>query len=627
MTDIIKLLPDNIANQIAAGEVVQRPASVVKELMENSVDAGSRTIKLFIKNSGKTLVQVMDDGCGMSETDARMCFERHATSKIRELNDLYQIHTLGFRGEAMASIAAVAQVELKTKRKTDEVGSLLQTENSEVISQEACACPDGTSITVKNLFYNVPARRNFLKSNSVELRHIIDEFLRVALANPEIHFVMFNETEEVFHLRSGNLKQRIISIFGKKYEEGLVPVEEKTELLTIRGFIGKPEVARKTRGEQFFFANDRFIRNAYLNHAVNNAFEELLPIDAFPFYVIFMDIPPARIDINVHPTKTEIKFEDEKMIYAIMRSAVRKSLSQYHVAPALNFEEETSIGIPSTPYSSQETSLRTGPVPGSDTSPASGNRESHTSGSGTRQKANPQEWEELYKVLNMSKGASGNNTGIPAGLDADDEEEDDEQSAENLPGLAEDNQKPVLQLHKKFILSPIRSGLMIVQQNLAHERILFERYLTALEGSKVYSQQLLFPEVIHLQPADFAIVKEILSDIRNLGFDLDEFGKNAYVLNGIPVDMQGHPHANILERIIEEYKNAESLDKLSKQEKLARALARNAAIKVGKVLAGEEMTSLIDELFACRTPYFSPDGKPVLITIPADELDKKFKKN
>ncbi|RYD72494.1 MAG: DNA mismatch repair endonuclease MutL, partial [Sphingobacteriales bacterium] len=426
MTDIIKLLPDNIANQIAAGEVVQRPASVVKELLENAVDAGSQNIRLFVKNGGKTLIQVIDDGCGMSETDARMCFERHATSKIREINDLFNIYTLGFRGEAMASIAAVAQVELKTKRRTEDVGTHIHIENSEVLSQEPCACPEGTSIAVKNLFYNVPARRNFLKSNQVELRHIVDEFLRVALANPEVAFSLTNENEEVYHLKSGNLKQRIIGIWGKKYEEALVPIEETTDILTIKGFIGKPDWARKTRGEQFFFANNRFIKNNYLNHALMSAYEGLLPSDAFPFYTIFMTLPPSKIDINVHPTKTEIKFENEKAIYAILQSAVRKSLSQYHIAPTLNFDEEMSMRIPErnnspqnqNPYNpSRENSwLPDSPPVGynPDRNSAKSNSQNpymperknaftqQNSNPFQQQKAKPEEWEELYKVLSMA---------------------------------------------------------------------------------------------------------------------------------------------------------------------------------------------------------------------------------
>jgi DNA mismatch repair protein MutL len=617
MADIIKLLPDNIANQIAAGEVVQRPASVVKELMENAVDAGSTNVRLIIKNAGKTLIQVIDNGCGMSETDARMSFERHATSKIRKLDDLYQIHTLGFRGEALASIAAVAEVELKTKKMGDETGTFIIADNSEIKAHEACATPDGTSIAVKNLFYNVPARKNFLKSNSIELRHIIDEFIRVSLANPEISFSLVNENDEIYHLRGGNLKQRIIGIFGKKYEETLVPVEETTDILTIRGFIGKPETARKTRGDQFFFANNRFIKNAYLNHAVSGAYEDLLPDDAYPFYTIFMQLAPSRIDINVHPTKTEIKFEDEKMIYAIMRSAIRKSLNQYHIAPSLNFDEEMSMRQPGQNTGGRD-SLRTSSPSrefGFNTSPGDSVLKN-------RQKANQSEWDELYEVLNAAQSKPASVTSIQGG--ALDEEEDETNEL-----LLDDDtrQKPVMQLHLKYIVTSIRSGLMIIHQQLAHERVLYEKYIESFEsGGAHYSQRLLFPEVIQLQAADYELVKEILPEIHNLGFELEAFGKNAYMINGMPADIQAQGDVKILEKIIEDYKNTSGVDRLDKREKLARALAKNTAIKIGRSLAYDEMTRLIDELFACKLPYYSPDGRPSLMTISSDELDKKFKK-
>jgi DNA mismatch repair protein MutL len=610
--DIIKLLPDNIANQIAAGEVVQRPASVVKELLENSVDAGSTSIRLIIKNAGKNLIHVIDNGCGMSETDARMSFERHATSKIQKLDDLYQIHTLGFRGEALASIAAVAEVELKTKKMSEETGTLIIADNSEIKKHEACATPDGTSIAVKNLFYNVPARKNFLKSNSIEIRHIIDEFIRVALANPGIHFSMINENEEVYHLRGGNLRQRIISLFGKKYEESLVPVEETTDIITIRGFIGKPDAARKTRGEQFFFANNRFIKNAYLNHAVSGAYEDLLPEDAFPFYTIFMQLSPSRIDINVHPTKTEIKFDEEKMIYAIMRSAVRKALSQYHIAPSLSFDEERSMRMPESNTFPRETVL---------TSMPSGDFNADR-GEGflkNRQKANQEEWEQLYRILNTDVANPGESPS----------EAENDVDSNDLPGENEPvHQKPVMQMHLKYIVTSIRSGLIIIHQQLAHERILYERYMETFEGSGSYSQRLLFPEVMQLTAADFELVKEILPEINSLGFELEVFGKNAWMINGVPATLEGGSGAEqkILEKIIEDYKNTAGAEKLEKREKLARAFARNTGIKIGRPLAYEEMTKLIDELFACQLPYYSPDGRPALITISSDELDKKFKK-
>ena len=613
MADIINLLPDNIANQIAAGEVVQRPASVVKELMENAVDAGSTNIKLIIKNAGKQLIQVTDNGCGMTETDARMCFERHATSKIRALDDLYRIYTLGFRGEALASIAAVAQVELRSKRKEDAAGTGVNIENSEVLKQEPVAMADGTSIAVKNLFYNVPARRNFLKSNSVELRHIHDEFLRVALAHPEIAFTYTNENEDVYQLKEGKLSQRIAGIFGKKYEQILIPVEETSDFISIRGYVGKPDSAKKIRGEQFFFVNDRFIKNAYLNHAIDSAYEKLLPDGSFPFYAIFLSIPPSRIDINVHPTKTEIKFEDEKTIYAILRSTVRKGLSQYNVAPSLNFDEEVSAPIVSPQFAQKsESRLRLNDLPayrentGNDTKKQGG----QTFKSGPEpQKTKPEEWDELYKALSLAQP----------------DETEKETAEDSLLGNEETYRQPVLQLHRKFVISTIRSGMLIIHQQLAHERILFEKYINVLENSHAASQQLLFPEVVNLQLNDFKLMQEIWGDVKSMGFEMEEFGKNAILINGIPLDIKGQALKEMIEKLINDYKNSQHFRAGDKKERLAAAMAKNAAIKTGQALGAEEMATLIDELFGCGDPYFSPDGKPTMITISTGELDKKFK--
>jgi len=613
MADIINLLPDNIANQIAAGEVVQRPGSVVKELLENSVDSGASNIKLLIKNAGKQLIQVIDNGCGMTETDARMCFERHATSKIRSLDDLYRIYTLGFRGEALASIAAVAQVELKSKRKEDAAGTSVIIENSDVLKQEPVAMADGTSIAVKNLFYNVPARRNFLKSNSVELRHIVDEFLRVALAHPEIAFIYTNENEDVYQLKEGKLSQRIAGIFGKKYEQILIPVEETSDFISIRGYVGKPDSAKKIRGEQFFFVNDRFIKNAYLHHAIDSAYEKLLPEGSFPFYAIFLGIPPSRIDINVHPTKTEIKFEDEKTIYAILRSTVRKGLSQYNVAPSLNFDEEVSAPIISPQFTQKsESRLRL-----NDFSAYRENTGSEIKKTGWTepvktgpepQKTKPEEWDELYKVLSMVQP-----------------EEKESPADDTLIGDDETYRQPVLQLHRKFVISTIRSGMLIIHQQLAHERILFERYINVLENAHAASQQLLFPEVVNLQLNDFKLIQEIWDDVRSMGFEMEEFGKNAILINGIPLDIKMQGLQEMIEKIINEYKNSQHFRQSDKKERLAAAMAKNASIKTGQALGAEEMAALIDELFGCGDPYFSPDGKPTMITISTGELDKKFK--
>jgi DNA mismatch repair protein MutL len=593
MSDIIKLLPDHIANQIAAGEVVQRPASAVKEMLENSIDAGSSNIRLLVKESGKVLIQVIDNGNGMSETDARMSFERHATSKINTIDDLYSIHTLGFRGEALASIAAVAQVELKTKRKSDSTGTLLILENGSVKRHEPCSCPDGTSISVKNLFYNVPARKNFLKSNTVEIRHIWDEFIRVALANPEVAMNFYSENEELLHLRPGNLKQRIVSIFGKKYEEGLVPIQEKTDMLRITGFIGKPEFSRKSRGEQFFFANSRFIKNAYLNHAVATAYDSLLPEDSFPFYCIFLDLSPSRMDVNVHPTKTEIKFDDEKGIYAIIRSATRHALSQYHISPTLSFDTEASIPIGVENGRSHTSNIKSGNF---------------------TTKSDRGDWKELYEILKPD-------TSISPPL-----ENETLYKTSELIEPEDSGAKPVIQLHNKYIVSSIRSGMVIIHQQLAHERVLFEKYINQLEHSKGYSQKLLFPEVLEMQPQDYAVTGEILDDIKEFGFEIEAFGKNAWLISGLPVEIIHADPKKVIENLIEDYKNNLTIEKIDKRENLARALAKITAIKAGMALKNEEMVSLIDELFACKMPYFSPSGSPTIITLSSYELDKKFNK-
>lgn len=601
--DVIKLLPDNIANQIAAGEVVQRPASVVKELLENAIDAKATHIQLIIKNGGKTLIQVIDNGIGMSEMDGRMCFERHATSKIKQMDDLYQIRTLGFRGEAMASIAAVAQVELRTKKADEDVGTLIAVENSQIKEHQGCSCPTGTSVSVKNLFFNVPARKNFLKSNPVEIRHITEEFLHVALANPEIQFNFFNENEEVYHLRSGNLKQRIVAIWGKRYEEGLVPVEEDAGFIKVSGYIGKPDFSKKSRGEQYFFANNRFIRSPYLNHAVSAGYESLIPDDAFPFYMLFLELDPARMDINVHPTKTEIKFDDEKSVYQVIRSAVRHSLNRFNVTPALNFDGEAAFEI--RPNATNQPDFAKGVFRSSKDLDTSGSK--HFNTAIQNPKAKREDWEALYEVLKQST-------------------EEDTNDTASIENNEEDVKKGFIQLHKKYIVTTLRSGLLIVHQSLAHERILFERYYAAMSETPMYSQRLLFPEVMEFNAADFAIIKELLPELKILGFELEEFGKSAFILNGMPVEFQNKQDINIIERVLEDFKNADIVHKDKRAENVAAALARHTAILAGQTLKEDEMSTLIDELFACSSPYFSPDGKPIMITLSTDELDKKFKK-
>jgi DNA mismatch repair protein MutL len=618
MPDIIQLLPDAVANQIAAGEVVQRPASAVKELIENAIDAGADKIQLILKDAGKSLIQVIDNGCGMSLTDARMCFERHATSKIRKAEDLFAIRTMGFRGEAMASIAAIAQVELKTRRHEDELGTCIIIEGSEVISQEACSANTGTSISIKNLFYNTPARRNFLKSNPVEMRHIIDEFQRVALANPQVFLTMHHDGQEVYHLPASAMKQRIVHLFGNNYNQRLVPVEEETTIINLRGFVGKPEFARKTRGEQFFFVNNRFIKDAYLNHAVLTAFQELLPDETFPLYVLFIDIDPAKIDINVHPTKTEIKYQDEKSIYAIIRSAVKRSLGKYNITPTLDFDQENSIGhlITQKPFEEiVQPTIAFNPNfnPFAAEKKASEREIPFLRDSNNHHTAIPRNWDILYEISKKEETLQHQiheEKSIPV----------------NEQDITKSSEKQFFQVHNRFILSQIKSGFMLINQQAAHERILYERFLQQLQNHSGVSQQSLFPQSVTLNSSDFELLKELLPDIRALGFDIREFGRNTVVVEGIPADINNANEHELLEQLLEGFKNNLSILKLDKRDNLARSLARNAALKVGVKLSMEEMNQLVDQLFACQMPNMALNGKPVISTFTLNELAERFEK-
>ncbi|MBC7744842.1 MAG: DNA mismatch repair endonuclease MutL [Flavobacterium sp.] len=621
MFDIIQLLPDSVANQIAAGEVVQRPASAVKELIENAIDSGADRIQLLVKEAGKSLIQVIDNGCGMSITDARMCFERHATSKIRKAEDLFTIRTMGFRGEAMASIAAISQVELKSRRHEDELGTCIRIEGSQVISQESISTSAGTLISVKNLFYNTPARRNFLKGNSVEMRHIIDEFQRVALAKPEIYFTLHHDGNEVFHLPKGSLKQRIIHLFGSAYNQKLVPVEEDTSIINLKGYVGKPEFAKKTRGEQFFFVNNRFIRDAYLNHAVFSAFQEVLQPDSFPLYVLFIDIDPANIDINVHPTKTEIKYQDEKAIYAIIRSAVKRALGKYNISPTLDFNQETGFSQMITTKAQEDIvppKISYNPDFNPFSTDLKPNREIpflRNNGEGRKERSSSG-WESLYEIIKpeypeINQLSLAGNTQI-------------ELVNEKIHKIGE---RQIFQLHNRFIISQIKSGFMLIDQQAAHERILYERFLVQLENRQGASQQSLFPQSVSLNAADFELVKDLLPDIQALGFQIREFGRNTIVVEGIPADLGNNiSEIEMLEHLIEGFKNNQSTLKLDKRDNLARSLARNSAVKTGTALSAMEMNLMVDELFGCNMPNTSLNGKPVVITITIEELIQKFDK-
>lgn len=614
MPDIIRLLPDSLANQIAAGEVVQRPASAIKELLENSIDAGATDIKVIIKEAGKTLMQVMDNGKGMSATDARMSLERHATSKISKSEDLFSIRTMGFRGEALASMAAVAQLEIKTRQPDAELGTLLYVEASEVKKQEPVACEPGTSICIKNLFYNVPARRNFLKSNGVEMKHITDEFQRVALANPEVAFSLYQNDLETYNLPAGKLSQRIVNLFGKNYKEQLASCHEEAGEISIHGYIGKPEFAKKTRGEQFFFVNKRFVRSNYLNHAVMNAFEGLLPDGSFPFYVLFIEIDPVHVDVNVHPTKTEIKFDDERTVYAIVRAAAKQALATHNITPALDFSADINLG--SKMNFSRET------IKDKNYS------QFRNTGNSDLQKSNQEHWEKLFHE-HPGKGSMNRDIEREEPADAGSMTltfESNLNTKSESEVMAAEHKKSIFQLHQKYIITQVKSGMMVVDQQAAHERILFEKYMGCLKSSKGASQQTLFPQTLSLNPGDHSLVMEMEEELRALGFLVEPFGKNDIIIKGMPAEIGAANEKEIFEGLIEQFKRNKSELSIPRKENLARALAKRTALKYGTRLSEDEMSGLIDQLFACDSPNYAPNGQVTFYILELNKIDNFFNK-
>lgn len=615
MSSIIQLLPDHVANQIAAGEVVQRPASVVKELLENAVDAKATDIKLIINDAGKTLIQVIDNGIGMSIIDARLCFERHATSKIKHAEDLFALQTKGFRGEALASIAAIAHVELKTRQEQDELGTHLRIEGSKFIFQEPCVLPKGTTFLVKNLFFNIPARRNFLKSDTVEMRHILDEFHRVALAHPKIHFSLIANGNEIFNLPSGNLRQRIVAIFMGKTNEKLVPVEENTEIVSLKGFISKPDFAKKSRGEQFFFVNNRYIKSGYLHHAVLQAYDGLLKDDLQPSYFIFLDVPPHSIDINIHPTKTEIKFDDEHALYAILRASVKHSLGQFNVAPILDFDRDPNLD---TPYSLLHREAKAPHIEVNRnfnpfaTETFDSNKKSTTSiFSSKKQNAS---WESLY--IDMASQSAQ-----IAQIEVESEEVNNTLFQDE--SINETRNKS-FQINRKYIACPIKSGLLIIHQSRAHQRILYEKFLKEITLSSGSSQQLLFPLELVFTIEECGVLKEIQDSLQAIGF-LFEFSKqDAVIITGIPDIMLETKIEFLLQELIKDYQEDTLRESFSQNDKLAKLLAKNLAIKSGKLLVEEEQEQLINQLFACKEHITSPFQKNTYIQIEMSDLEKKF---
>lgn len=605
MADKILLLPDHIANQIAAGEVIQRPASAVKELLENAVDAGATEIRLLINEAGKQLVQVIDNGAGMSDTDARMCFERHATSKIRQIEDLFHVRTMGFRGEALASIAAVAQVELRTRRAEDETGTRIEVENSVVRVQEPVAAPVGTSIAMKNLFFNVPARRNFLKSNAAEMRHIVDEFTRVALAFPAIQFSLTANNQQLFHLEAGSLKQRIVQLLGSNYNAKLVAVREQTDYMTITGFVGKPDTAKKTRGDQYFFVNQRFIRSPYLHHAVMSAYQEMIAPDSFPLYVLFIDLDPAVVDVNVHPTKQEIKFEDEKIIYAFVQAAIRHALAQFSITPTLDFDLDASIQqLPAVQQPFTEARKQAA----SESPLYQGFTQKHQAHLIEKGQSNLKHWREFYKPDPDAPEVPG---------------ADPLQAPAPKTGMAPADTE-LTQLLNTYIALASGNGFLLIHQQAAHERILFERLQQASREKPMATQRSMFPATLELAPADAAVLEEITDELQYLGYQLEPFGKNTWVIQGTPADVDAGNEKQVIEILLEQYKHFSSDLKFSKREKLIRSLARQQSIKAGTRLTEREMRQLVGDLFACQQPNTAPDGNPTWLEFKQEQLERLF---
>ena len=600
MSDIIQLLPDHVANQIAAGEVVQRPASVVKELLENSIDASSTSIQLIIRDAGKTLIQVIDNGKGMSTIDAKLSFERHATSKIRVAEDLFKLHTKGFRGEAMASIAAISHVEMKTKQNSQEIGTHIKIEGSKVMYQEMTATPVGTNIAVKNLFYNIPARRNFLKSDTIETRHIIDEFQRVSLTHPEIAFSLYHNDNEIYLLKASNLRKRIVAIFGAKMNEKLVPVSEDTEMISIEGFITKPNFSKKKRGEQFFFVNNRYVKSPYLNHAVVAAFEGLLEHGSHPSYFLYLTVPSKSIDINIHPTKTEVKFDDEKAVYAILRATVKHSLGQYNVAPILDFNRDATLDTPYN-FTKQESKPSSPKITVDPSFNPFSNEDTIQNKSSYQHVKENSNWESLYvstnegelqeKLFNQEDSHPSNKT---------------------------------IQIQRKYLLSSIKSGVVLIHQSLAHQRVLYEEFLNSSSQEEVHSQQLLFPITISFSSTEIEMIYTLKSELENVGFCFDEFTKESITIKGTPMSISESKISKVLEELLENINSDIPDINFKPLEIMASTFAKSIAIKTGHVLSQKEQENLVNSLFSCKEPGISPSGKAIFKTLTLQEIDHLF---
>ena len=606
MSDIIKLLPDSVANQIAAGEVIQRPASVVKELMENAIDAGASTINVNIKDAGRTLIQVNDNGCGMSPSDASMAFERHATSKISAAKDLFAIRTLGFRGEALASIAAIAEVNLKTRRVEDEVGTEIRIHGSELKGQEPVSCPPGSNFLVRNLFYNVPARRKFLKANTTEFRHIVNEFYRVVLTNPELGFSLTHNQTEIYSLPASQIKQRIINVFGKNMSQVLIPLQTETSIVKIHGYLGKPEAARKTFGEQFFFVNRRYMRHPYFHKAIMEAYEQVLPPDTIPSYFLYLEADTESLDINIHPTKTEVKFEDERSIYQILHAAAREALGKNSMVPSLDFNKEGDIDIPVLRKDTEINIPKERINPDYNPFEEEGGRQLYQAKEEAANQAKYSHWESLFKDIDKSARK------ISEALE------------ENVGPGADRRESNLFQFKQKYILLAVKSGLLVVDQQRAHERILFDRFLLEASQDRPSAQQDLFPRKVELNAADHAVLIEIFDDICKLGFNISDLGNHSIEIKGIPADLKNEDPSLCLDHFLKEYMERGGDIRGERDRMIASALARTGAVKHGKVLMPMEMRELLDQLFACAEPGITPEGKTVFRILPLEDIDKMF---
>lgn len=613
MPDIIHLLPDSVANQIAAGEVIQRPASVLKELVENAIDAGADSIQIILKDAGRTLIRVVDDGKGMSETDARMAFERHATSKIRQASDLFSLHTMGFRGEALPSIASVAQVELRTRRREDELGTLIKLAGSDVELQEPVSCAYGSAFDVKNLFFNVPARRRFLKSDATEMKNLLTEFYRIALVNPKVAFSLISDDEELFELSQGSTKVRIDELFGrskKNFVQQLLPIDTDTQLIRIRGYIGKPESAHKSAC-QYFFVNGRYMRHPYFHKAVMNAYGNMLASDVNPHYFIYLEVEPENIDVNIHPTKTEIKFADEQAIWPILCATVKESLGKFNVVPAIDFDQENVIDIPVLNANEYEKVK----APSTSFNP----HYNPFSSSSSDYQRKSFDWERLYAGLEKKTDISfPDNSHDVLPLEDNETKQDTPLFDEDIGGVT------LMQLHGKYILTSVKSGLMMIDQQRAHARILYERFMQQMKDNRGVSQKLLFPEILELSSDDVHLFEELMADLRLVGFDIDRFDKCAYSVNGVPADMDGGDPILVLNDILSLVRDGHSDIQQARLERIALALSKTAMLKSAKELSEMEMRDLLDKLFACKNHTYSPDGKPVIALLAMGELEKYF---